>query len=369
MPLAVARDAGSGKRSTVRKRYINGQVVKSEARLGDSLPTRTLWTSSGDCSIRRTVRSTDVSTEAAPREPLERRRGPFGAGERVQLTDHKSRHHTITLATGAKFHTHRGWIEHDDIIGSPEGTVVESTAALRYLVLRPQLRDIVLSMPRGATVVYPKDAAAIVAMLDLSPGDQVLEAGAGSGALSMSLLRAVGDRGAVVSFERRDDFAAIASRNVQAFLGDISNWTLTVGDLNAEYSSRALSPAQFDACVFDMLAPWECLETARHALRPGGTLVVYIATTTQMSRVVEDLRTAGCWREPEASELIVRGWHLEGLAVRPNHRMNGHTGFLVSTRRLADGVTPVRKQTRPAKGAYPAQDADDPAGDRTTAHG
>ncbi|NDB18593.1 MAG: hypothetical protein EB027_04930 [Actinobacteria bacterium] len=197
--------------------------------------------------------------------------------------------------------------------------------------------------------------------MDLSPGDVVLEAGAGSGALSMSLLRAVGRDGALASFERREDFAAIAARNVRGFLGDVENWTLTVGDLNEEYARAGWEAGRFDACVFDMLAPWECIETARHAVRPGGTLVVYVATTTQMSRLVEDLRTAACWREPEASELMLRGWHLEGLAVRPNHRMNGHTGFLVSTRRLADGVTPVRKQSRPAKGAYPEPAQEDPA--------
>lgn len=327
--------------------------MKSDALLGDKRPTFTAVASPEPDSIRRTVRSTDVTRQPPLPNPLQRQRGPFVDGERVQLTDHKSRHHTITLTAGAKFHTHRGWIEHDHIIGAPEGTVVESTAALRYLVLRPQLRDIVLSMPRGATVVYPKDSAAIVSLLDLSPGDRVLEAGAGSGALSMSLLRAVGPQGSVTSFERRDDFAAIAGRNVRQFLGDVANWTLKVGDLNEEYNRIESSAGKFDACVFDMLAPWECIDTARHALRPGGTLVVYVATTTQMSRVVEDLRNAAAWREPDASELMLRGWHLEGLAVRPNHRMNGHTGFLVSTRRLADGVTPVRKQSRPAKGAYP----------------
>lgn len=307
-----------------------------------------------------------MSADPAPTQPGERRRGVFEAGERVQLTDHKSRHHTITLAAAAKFHTHRGWIEHDDIIGAPEGTVVESTASLRYLVLRPQLRDIVLSMPRGATVIYPKDAAAIVGLLDLGPGDRVLEAGAGSGAMSMSLLRAVGPDGSVVSFERRDDFARIAQRNVTAYLGETPNWSLTVGDLNEGYLAAGIPDGGFDGCILDMLAPWECLDTARRALRPGGTLVAYVATTTQMSRVVEDLRTAQAWREPEASELMVRGWHLEGLAVRPNHRMNGHTGFLVSTRRLADGVVPVRKQSRPAKGAYPDSDPAEDLAQRVT---
>lgn len=293
-------------------------------------------------------------TGAHPEHPFTggRGRGPLRAGERVQLTDHKSRHHTITLISGERFHTHRGWIEHDDIIGSPEGNVVQSTASMRYLVLRPLLRDVVLSMPRGATVIYPKDSAALVSLLDLTPGDAVLEAGAGSGAMSMSLLRAVGPSGRLHSFERREDFAQIAERNVRTFLGGCPNWRLTVGDLNDEYPGCEYPSGAFDGVVYDMLAPWECVATAHHALRPGGVLAVYIATTTQMSRTVECLRDSGQWTEPEASELMLRTWHLEGLAVRPNHRMNGHTGFLVTTRRMADGVTPVRKQTRPAKGAY-----------------
>ena len=282
-----------------------------------------------------------------------RSRGPMRAGERVQLTDHKTRHHTITLMSGQRFHTHRGWIEHDDIIGLTEGSVVESTSAVRYLVLRPQLRDVVLSMPRGATVIYPKDSAQIVGLLDLSPGDKVLEAGAGSGAMSMSLLRAVGADGQVESFERRDEFAAIAQANVKTFLGECPNWTLHVGDLNDVYASLDYPGRTFDAVIFDMLAPWECLSTAHHALRDGGVLAVYVATVTQMSRTMETLRASAMWREPEAFELMHRNWHLEGLAVRPMHRMNGHTGFLIATRRMADGVAPVRKQTRQAKGAYP----------------
>lgn len=282
-----------------------------------------------------------------------RTRGPLQPGERVQLTDHKNRHHTFMLVAGQRFHTHRGWIEHDHMIGLAEGSVVESTSAIRYLVLRPQLRDLVLSMPRGATVIYPKDSAQIVGLLDLSPGDRVLEAGAGSGAMSMSLLRAVGAIGEVHSFERRADFADVARRNVESFLGSCDQWTLRVGDLNEEYVAAEYSPGAFDAAILDMLAPWECLSTVHHALRPGGVLAVYVATATQMSRTVESLRASGMWREPESFELMLRNWHLEGLAVRPVHRMNGHTGFLVATRRMANGVAPVRKQSRPAKGAYP----------------
>lgn len=281
------------------------------------------------------------------------RRGPFRPGERVQLTDPKGRLHTITLAAGADFHTHRGSFNHDELIEAPEGTVVTNTAGIQYLALRPLLSDYVLSMPRGAAVVYPKDAGQVVAMADVYPGATVVEAGVGSGALTMSLLRAVGDGGVVHSFERRADFADIARGNVETFFGGPHPaWRLTVGDLVAELPT-SLQRGSVDRVVLDMLAPWECLDAAAEALAPGGVLIAYVATATQLSRVAEAARDDGRYTEPSAWESMVRGWHLEGLAVRPQHRMVGHTGFLVTTRRLADGVAPPLRRRRPAKGAYP----------------
>ena len=283
------------------------------------------------------------------------RRGPFVVGDRVQLTDPKGRLHTITLVVDKQFHTHRGWLEHNDLIGSPEGVVVRSTADVPYLAVRPLLKDFVLSMPRGATVVYPKDAAAIVGLADIYPGARVVEAGAGSGALSISLLRAVGDSGSLRSFERRDDFAEIARRNVETFFGQSHpSWTLTVGDLNVALGEQldAAPEAKADRVVLDMLAPWDCIDIVARVLEPGGVLVVYVATTTQLSRTAEAIRTDGRWMEPHAEESMVRDWHLEGLAVRPEHRMIAHTGFLLSARRLADGVVAPPRRTRPAKGAY-----------------
>ena len=280
------------------------------------------------------------------------RRGSFGAGERVQLTDPKGRLHTITLGAGKEFHTHRGRLAHDDLIGAPDGSVVKNTAGVEYLALRPLLSDYVLSMPRGAAVVYPKDAGQIVAMADIFPGARVVEAGVGSGALSMSLLRAVGDQGSLHSFERREDFADIARGNVEAFFGGPHPaWTLSVGDL-VETMPGAVEPGTVDRVVLDMLAPWECLEVVADALAPGGVLICYVATATQLSRVAEAARDHGGFTEPQAWESLVRGWHLEGLAVRPEHRMHGHTGFLITTRRLAPGVTPPLRKRRPAKGAY-----------------
>ncbi len=284
------------------------------------------------------------------------RRGPFRVGDRVQLTDPKGRMHTITLEHGRQFHTHRGHLAHDDLIGSPDGSTVTNTAGVEYLALRPLLSDFVMSMPRGAAVVYPKDAGQIVAMADVFPGARVVEAGVGSGALSMSLLRAVGEAGAVHSFERREDFADIARANARTFFGsDHPAWTVTVGDLVESLPAHA-EPGTVDRVVLDMLAPWECLDVVADALAPGGVLICYVATATQLSRVAEAMRDHGGYTEPEAWESLVRGWHLEGLAVRPQHRMHGHTGFLVSTRRLAPGVTPPLRKRRPARASREAAD-------------
>ncbi len=270
------------------------------------------------------------------------------AGERVRLIDPKGRKRSVVLAAGSTFHTHKGAIEHGAVIGQPDATVVTSTGGVDYLVLRPLLADFSVSMPRGAAVVYPKDAAQIVMMADIFPGAGVVEAGAGSGALTCALLRAVGPAGTVTSFERRADFAAVAERNVDSFFGGRHPaWTLKIGDLAAE-----LQADQVDRIVLDMLAPWECVEVAADALAAGGVLCAYLATTPQLSQFVETVRAAGKFAEPAAGESLVRGWHVEGLAVRPEHRMSGHTGFLVTARRLAPGVQPPRRTRRPSPGSY-----------------
>jgi tRNA (adenine57-N1/adenine58-N1)-methyltransferase len=276
-----------------------------------------------------------------------RRRGPLSPGDQVQLTDPKGRMHTITLEPGRQFHTHKGILDHDSLLGGPEGVVVR-IGVTDYLALRPLLPDYVLSMPRGAQVVYPKDAANIVGMADVFPGAHVVEAGVGSGALSMSLLRAVGEGGRLSSYERRQDFADIARANVERFFGGPHPaWSITVGSLQDE-----LVETDVDRVVLDMLAPWECLDAVSKALRPGGVLCCYVATTTQLSTTVEAMRGQGTFTEPQSWETLVRGWHVEGLAVRPQHRMVGHTGFLCTTRRLADGVEPPLRRRRPSKGMY-----------------
>jgi tRNA (adenine57-N1/adenine58-N1)-methyltransferase len=269
--------------------------------------------------------------------------GPFRPGERVQLTDPKGRLHTVTLETGKQFHTHRGAIEHDALIGAPEGSVVPSSSGTLYLALRPLLVDFVLSMPRGAAVIYPKDAAQIVTMGDIGPGITVLEAGAGSGSLTCALLRAVGPSGHVISYEVRDDHAEVAVRNVETFFGERpDNWTLRVKDA-AEHDPDE----RLDRVVLDMLSPEAVLEPMATALNPGGVLMGYVATTTQLSRFVEAIRERGGFTEPTSWETFMRMWHVVGLAVRPEHRMIGHTAFLVSARRLAPGVTAPPRQRRP----------------------
>jgi tRNA (adenine57-N1/adenine58-N1)-methyltransferase len=336
-------------------------------------------------------------------------RGPFAAGDQVQLTDPKGRMHQIVLTEGGTFHTHRGSLSHDDLIGHQEGSVVTASSGTGYVALRPLLADYTLAMKRGATIVYPKDAAQILAYADVFPGARVLEAGAGSGALSCWLLRAIGPDGELVSFEARQDFAEIARENVRKYFGEVPPWwRLVPGELSARVAldpslgtgaaySRlhpdseeaenapsagggpdtmapfAIGPdtgghrgvrgvvppgdnGSFDRVVLDMLAPWENVTRAARVLIPGGLICCYVATTTQLSRVVEELRAHGGFFEPAAWETLNRGWHVDGLAVRPDHRMIAHTGFLVTARRLADGVTAPSRRRRPAKGAHPETD-------------
>lgn len=275
-------------------------------------------------------------------------RGRFVAGDRVQLTDQKGKIYSITITPGKEWHTHKGWIVHDDLIGLPEGSVVSTSAGLKFTAFIPLLTDYVLSMPRGATIVYPKDAALIVGFADIFPGARVLEAGVGSGALTLSLLRAVGPNGSVHSVERREEFAANATSNIENYFGTRpSNWSLAIGSVQEQVFTQ-----EFDRVILDMLAPWECVEMAAKVLRPGGVFMAYVATTTQLSATAEALKEDGHFTEPESFESMVRGWHHEGLAVRPQQRMIGHTGFLIFSRRMAPGVEVLARRRRPAKGSY-----------------
>jgi len=285
------------------------------------------------------------------------RRGTLQVGDHVQLRGPKGILHTITLEAGGSFHTHKGQIFHDDLIGQPEGSVVTTDRDVAYLALRPMLSDFVLSMARGAAIIYPKDAAQIVSLADIQPGHRVMEAGVGSGALSMSILRAVGEQGSLVSVERREEFADIARANAEAFFGhQLAQWSIEVGDF--QDLATAHSEGSVDRVVLDMLAPWECVEAVSHVLIPGGVVAVYVATVTQLSRVVEAIRSSGRFTNPESLEVLLRPWHVEGLAVRPEHRMIGHTGFLMTARALAPGVVLPETKRRVAKPEYSDEDVE-----------
>ncbi|CAB4620680.1 unannotated protein [freshwater metagenome] len=274
--------------------------------------------------------------------------GFFSAGDRIQLTDPKGKMYTFTITPGKEWHTHKGWIVHNDIIGLPEGSVVSTSAGLQFTAFKPLLGDFVLSMPRGATIVYPKDAAMIIGVADVFPGAKVIEAGVGSAALSISLLRAIGPTGELTSFERREDFADIARENVRTYFGTVpTNWNLNIGSVQESSMDK-----KYDRVILDMLAPWECISFAAEVLRPGGVFLAYVATTTQLSMTAEAIKEDGHFTEPLSSETIVRDWHHEGLAVRPMQRMIGHTGFLIVTRRMAPGVNVLARRRRPSKGAY-----------------
>lgn len=272
--------------------------------------------------------------------------GPLLPGDRVQLTDERGKMYSFYLQTGAQWHSHKGWINHDVIIGLSEGSTVASSSGTNYQVMRPLLNDYVLSMPRGATIIYPKDSAIIIGFADIFPGSKVLEAGAGSGGLSISLLRAIGNNGLLVSFEERAEFFENARGNVKNYFGDLpENWKL----VNSRVQEGQFAE-EFDRVVFDMLAPWDALESAYAALKPGGVLCCYVATTTQLSKVAEALKDSQRFSEPESFETLLRPWHHEGLAVRPMHSMNAHTGFLLFSRKLPAGVKPIRRKRRPSKG-------------------
>ena len=276
--------------------------------------------------------------------------GPLREGERVVMTDAKGRRHTVKLKAGGNFHTTHGGISHDDLIGQPEGVVALSVGGAEFLVFRPLLHDVMVAMPRQAAVIYPKDAAHILMQTDIFPGARVLEAGVGSGALSLALLRALGPAGRLYSYERRAEFAEVARKNVRSFYGEEpGTWEVRLGDL-----AEVIGPEEIDRAILDILAPWDCIDAVAERLVPGGVLCCYVATATQLGRTADTLRTHGGFTEPVLKEYTARDWHAEGLAIRPGHATSGHTGFLMFTRRLAPGHIAPRKKRRPAPGAYGA---------------
>ena len=254
---------------------------------------------------------------------------PFRAGERVLLVDAKARRYLVTLTGGGTFSTHAGSIAHDALIGQEEGLLVRTTHGARLRAVRPTLSDFVLKMPRGAQVIYPKDIGPILILADVFPGAHVLEAGVGSGALSMALLRAVGTDGTVLGYEIREEFAAKAQRNVESFLGPGQPYTVEIRDVYEGIDS----PEPLDRIVLDLPEPWRVVKHAEAGLRPGGILLSYLPTIGQVARLREELSGSG-FGMADTVEVLQRSWHVEGQSVRPDHRMVAHTGFLTSARLL-----------------------------------
>jgi tRNA (adenine57-N1/adenine58-N1)-methyltransferase len=255
--------------------------------------------------------------------------GPLAAGDLVLLTDTKSRRYLITLAAGKEFHSHAGPIDHDALIGQSEGVLVKAAKGLRFEAFRPTFADYVLKMPRGAQVIYPKDLGAILMLADVFPGARVFESGVGSAALSMALLR-VG--ASITGYELRDDFAARARANVAGYLGEeaLGRYDVTTRD---SYEGIDLLPDgdRFDRSVLDLPEPWQVVPHLPAVLVPGGIVVAYTPSITQVMHTREALDAAG-FRHAETLEVLHRTWHVDGLAVRPDHRMVAHTGFLTHAR-------------------------------------
>jgi tRNA (adenine57-N1/adenine58-N1)-methyltransferase catalytic subunit len=259
---------------------------------------------------------------------------PFDPGERVLLTDARSRRFLVRLQAGGTFHYHGGMVPHDLILGSEEGTVVHSTTGAPLMCLRPRLADFILKMPRGAQVIYPKDIGALLMEADIAPGTAVLEAGTGSGALTAALCRATGPEGKVVSYEARPDFHQRAAANLEAFFGKMPSWLeLRLGDVR----EVAATGERYDRVVLDMPEPWGVLPAVGEALPSGGLLCTFLPTVNQVQQVALALEGAG-YAEVNTFEVLSRSWHVTERSVRPDHRMVAHTGFITVGRKTYAGA-------------------------------
>ncbi len=265
--------------------------------------------------------------DGAPDEPatITSSDGGFAYGERVLLLDNKQRRYLVTLKEGGEFHTHAGFVPHAEFLGKGEAFEVRSTRNAKYLVLRPTIEDFVLEMPRGAQVIYPKDLAPICMLADIGPGVRVLESGIGSGALSMTMLRWGAE---IVGYELREDFLNRAVTNVREFLGTAALERYHV-ELRDCY--EGIDAERIDRVVLDLPEPWRVVPHAQQVMRKGGILVAYTPSITQAARVRDALATP-LWSGQRTIEVLHRGWHIEGQAVRPDHRMVAHTGFLTAAR-------------------------------------
>ncbi len=259
--------------------------------------------------------------------------GHFQDGEQALLIDQRGKRHLIFLRKGDTFHSDRGWIVHDAIIGQPDGSWHRSSKGTRYLALRPTLAEYVLEMPRGAQVIYPKDLAVVMFWADIFPGARVLEAGMGSGALTLALLRAVGPEGRVVSYEQREDFCRRALANIQLRMGEVTNLIVRLRPVEEGLADEE----PVDRAVFDLPEPWRLVEPVARVLRAGGIFLSYLPTIIQSYQLTEVLRRHPAYALVETFETLLRPWNIEGTSVRPFHRMVAHTGFITVARRVVPG--------------------------------
>ena len=273
---------------------------------------------------------------------------PFQDGEQVLLIDQRGKRHLIFLRKSETFHSDRGWISHDAVIGQPEGTWVRSSMGLRYVALRPTLAEFVLDMPRGAQVIYPKDLAMILFWADVYPGCRVLEAGMGSGALTLALLRAVGPDGRVITFEQREEFARRALANIHMRSGEVTNLTVRLGPVEDGVADEE----PVDRVLLDLPEPWKLTQAMARVLRPGGIFLSYVPTIIQAQQTAETLGRDRHWALVETFETLFRPWNIEGQSVRPFHRMVAHTGFITVARR----VVPEEGAAAPLRVAAPDRD-------------
>jgi tRNA (adenine57-N1/adenine58-N1)-methyltransferase len=259
-------------------------------------------------------------------------RGPLRENDPIVLLDRKNREYLARLDRARPIAIRGGKIAVEEIIGREEGMVIRSSVNEPFVVFRPTLPQLIPNLPRSAQVIYPKDIGAILLWADIFPGARVIEAGVGAGALSMALLRALGKEGRLVSYELREDFAELARKNVSRYFGAAPDWTIKLGDVAAE-----LNETDIDRVILDLPEPWQVIERAWQALRPGGILLAYLPTVLQVKSLVDALRADRRFACLETSENLMRFWHFKGMSARPQHRMVAHTGFLTSARRLADG--------------------------------